>query len=130
MSIFVLSSFSKAVGRADDTLLESVIKYAHLALNQAVMVRVDTNRFDSRTQVEELCQFAQIMDSNTRIQAQREAKSWTRDRVGSVRESKHAKPQRTAKYDNCVKIGHFKRDCGKTDAKNTIDIVLGTENRK
>ena len=109
----LLSAVSEAVGGADDMLLESVIKYVHPEFKQALMARVDTNRFDLRRQAEELCHFAQLMDYDTRRQAPREAKSWIFDRVGAVRELEHAKPQRTEKCYKCGKIEHSKRDCRK-----------------
>ena len=46
----LLSAVSEAVGGADDLLLESVIKYAKPDFKQAVMVRVNTMREDTRRQ--------------------------------------------------------------------------------
>nr|CCA27600.1 AlNc14C584G12215 [Albugo laibachii Nc14] len=104
--ILLLSAVSEAVGGADDMLLESVIKYVHPEFKQALMARVDTNRFDSKRQAGELCRFVQLM------------------------ESKHAKLQGTAKCYNCGKIGHFKGNCVKMGATNTDDIVLEIGNRE
>nr|CCA24503.1 Mitochondrial Carrier (MC) Family putative [Albugo laibachii Nc14] len=59
------SAVSEAVGRADDMLLESVIKYANPEFKQALVAPVNTIREDTRRQAEELCYFAHLMDSDT-----------------------------------------------------------------
>lgn len=66
---------------ADDMLLESVRKYAKPDFKQALMARLSTMREETRRQAEELCQFAQLLDSDIG-DAPSEPKKWTLDQIG------------------------------------------------
>ena len=75
VSMFLfLSAVSEAVGGADYISWISSSN-VHPEFKQALTADVDTNRSDSGRQVEELCRFVQLMDSNFSIQAPRELKS-------------------------------------------------------
>nr|CCA22467.1 Mitochondrial Carrier (MC) Family putative [Albugo laibachii Nc14] len=117
-----LSAVSEAVGVEDDMLLESVIKYANPEFKQALMARVNTMREDTRRQAEELCHFAQLMDSDSINNAPREAKRWMRDRISAIRETK---PKKEINCYSCGKSGHMKRECRNKNSSNNEDIVLG-----
>ncbi|CCI11341.1 unnamed protein product [Albugo candida] len=79
-------------------------------------------RDDSRRQAEELCHFAQLMDSETISDAPREPKKFSRDRIGAIREFK---PKKRMNYYNCGKSGHMKKDCRNQSSSSSKDIVLG-----
>lgn len=77
---FLERAFSHPNG-ADDMLLESVRKYAKPDFKQALMARLNTMREVTRRQAEELCHFAQLLDSDIG-DAPSEPKKWTLDQIG------------------------------------------------